>query len=189
MHVSLSLLPAYLATSRTHALPTHAIKRILAIHPGVRRPGGVRLHPGIYGTRMYGAPLRPDLRARGSLQRSRLLRVHGWLVRPQLHRPRVLANLRQRRELHGAGDLHVPVRVVGRGRSRGGGCGCGWGRGGGRLPRSRVRSGVHERRVVRRPGHVRLSAPVDRARLCNACLHPGERGEALNRWMGHRAFY
>lgn len=89
-------------------------------HTAVRGPGGMRLRPGLHGSAgLSGRSLRPDVRARGQLWGSRLLCLRGRLVRPELHGARVLADLRQWRQLHGARHLHVRVGVVGRRRSRG----------------------------------------------------------------------
>lgn len=101
-------------------------------YTAVRGPGGVWLRPGLHGgARLPGRSLRPDVRARGQLRGSGLLCLCGRLVWPQLHCPCVFTDLRQRWQLHRAGELLVRVGLVGRRRSRGAGGGRGRRRRGG----------------------------------------------------------
>lgn len=112
------------------------------------------LCPGLHGISFVSSPsLRAAVSKRRQLRRTRLLRLRGWLVWPQLYGSRLRADLRKRWKLHGAGSLHLPVRVVWWQRDR-------WGRR--RLSRPRVRHGVLERRVVRGTRDMRLPTTVDR---------------------------
>ena len=52
------------------------------------------------------------------MRRAGHVRVQVRLVRCELHDARLRDDVRQRRQLHGAGHVHVPVAVVWRGLPR-----------------------------------------------------------------------
>ena len=52
------------------------------------------------------------------MRRAGHVRVQVRLVRRELHDARLRDDVRQRRQLHGAGHVHVPLAMVWRGLSR-----------------------------------------------------------------------
>ena len=78
---------------------------------GLRRPRRLRVRAGLVGSRLPDAFMRPRVREPGRVRRAGHVRVQVRLVRRELYHSGLCYYLRQRRELHGTGHVHLPLAM------------------------------------------------------------------------------